>query len=102
MLRLPVEQIDQADAVHLRRRNPKEIENGRHDVREPDDAADAPGRDGRRADDERDAEHAFVDEHAVSLLAVIAQRLSVVARDDHDRPTHQTTSVQRVEQAADL
>ena len=65
-------------------------------------AADAAGRDARRADDQRHAQHALVDEDAVIALAVLAERLAVIAGDDDDRPIQQAPAVERLEQPADL
>ena len=54
-----------------------------------------------RADHERHA-NAFVDEDAVVTLAVIAERLAVIAGDDDDRAIQKAALLERVEQPADL
>ena len=43
-----------------------------------------------------------VDEEAVGLLAVLAEHLAVVARDDDQRLVEPAVELQRVEQPADL
>ena len=55
-----------------------------------------------RPDDERHPQHALVDEDAVIALAMLAERLAVIAGDDDDRRSREAPPVERVEQPADL
>jgi hypothetical protein len=56
----------------------------------------------RRADDERHTRHAFVDEEAVRLLAMIAEAFAVVAHDYDDRAIEEVVCVQVRDDAAHL
>ena len=56
----------------------------------------------RRAHDQRDAQHALVEEDAVVHLAVLAGRFTMVSRNDDDHAIQEGPLLERVEQSADL
>jgi hypothetical protein len=92
----------QADAVNLGNLEPEQVDHGRHDVGEPNDGVHLTRRDSRGSYDERYPEHALVHEDSVIALAVIAERLAVIGRDDDDRAVQEVATLERVEQAANL
>ncbi len=86
------------------RRDPEQIERGRHDVDAPHGIRDGPaqGPAERRADRERHVRRAVVDEEAVCGLAVIAEAFSVVPHDHDHGAVVQAEVLQRPEHARDL
>ena len=59
---------------------------------------DGARRDARAGDEQRDADGGVVDEEAVQLLLVLAQRFAVVARHHHERVIEPAIRGQAVEQ----
>ena len=55
----------------------------------------------RQPNDQRHTRRAVVDEVAMEVLAVIAEALSVVARDDQERPLEQVPAFQHLAQPPD-
>ena len=78
------------------------IEDGRHDVHESNDGSDPGVSLPWHANDQGDTQNALVNEDAVIPLAVLAERLAVIAGYHHDGSVEQPTAPEIVEQPADL
>ena len=96
-------QWQQADALHIRRHlGADQIQDGRHHVDDANLVRHGAGRHARPGYDQRNAHRRVVDEEAVLLLAVLAERLAVVGDDDHKRVVETPTLLQPIEEPANL
>jgi len=87
------------------RRDARGAQNRRRDLREADRGVDARCTNAerrRRRDHERHAERGLVQQHPVRPLAVLAQRLAVIARDDDERAIEVAARAKRCEHASEL
>ncbi len=82
------------------RRQPDEVEHGRHQVDARDLRARAPAIAPGRAHDQRHVRGGVVDEERMGRLAVLAEALAVVGGDDQQRAFEQRRAAQPVDQAA--
>ena len=84
VLPLAAAERHQADALHGRRRlDAGQFQDRGHHIDDAYLVGDGTGRHARSGDDQRNAHRRVVDEEAVLLLAVFAQRFAVVADDDN-------------------
>ena len=103
ILPLAAAERHQADALHgRRRRDAGQFQDRGHHVDDAYLVGDGAGRHARSGDDQRNAYRRVVDEEAVLLLAVFAQRFAVVAHDDNHGVRQAAAAGEKVDEPADL